>query len=96
VVETAEQAGDLDEPALRTGRDRDMTLAAAPDPSPTSDRSSSPRLYRFQRHVRSSLDGCEGDAVRGTAYAGLTQYLNDAFVPSLTPTGPSRATTAPR
>ena len=88
MLEAPKQARDLDDSALRTRCDRHMTHAAAPDPSPTSNRSSSPRLYRFQRHVRSSLDGCEGDAVRRSAYAGLTQYLNDAFVPSRPPPGP--------
>ena len=96
VVDASQEAGDLHDAAGWARSNRDVTHAATPDPPPTSDRGSSPRLNRFQRHVRSSLDGCGAYAVRRSAYAAVTQYLNDAFVPPPPPLSSSRVRTAAR
>src|SRR5438067_2350548 len=83
MVDPAEQAGDLDERAVRSGHDGHVAHATAPDPTPSRDRRPHAGVDRFHGHLRlpTGRRSPTGDSPPRVAYGPRNRYLNGALVP---------------
>lgn len=81
MVEAAEQAGHLDDPALRARRDGHVPHTAAANAPRSWNRCPLCRVDRFKGQGSSSSDWAAGDTSPPVAYGPSRRYLNPTLVP---------------